>query len=137
MNNAVSRFKFKLIITLLFSNGNGQQRIDDNKKCRQIAGNFDCHADVAVRRGAHRPMEHIQGSGLHWKPLDAAMGECMCCIGIAPAAAMVDEFVENTQNTDKTQLLASNYGTFRSPVVNENCNPNTDPLLSSSMQQAV
>jgi hypothetical protein len=29
------------------------------------------------------------------------LGECLCCIGIAPTAAMVDEFVENTQNTNK------------------------------------
>jgi hypothetical protein len=29
-----------------------------------------------------------------------------------PAAAMVNKFVETTQNTYKTQLLASNYGTF-------------------------
>jgi len=28
---------------------------------------------------------------------------------IIPVAAMVDEFVETTQNTNKTQLLASNY----------------------------
>ncbi len=32
---------------------------------------------------------------------------------------MVNEFVEITQNTNKTQLLASNYGTFRSLVVCE------------------
>jgi hypothetical protein len=31
---------------------------------------------------------------------------------IAPAASMVDGFVETTQNTNKTQQLASNYGTF-------------------------
>jgi hypothetical protein len=31
---------------------------------------------------------------------------------IAPVAAMVDKFVETTQHTNKTQLLASNYGTF-------------------------
>jgi hypothetical protein len=37
-------------------------------------------------------------------------GECLR--HIAPAATMVDEFVETTQNTNKTQLLASNYGTF-------------------------
>jgi hypothetical protein len=50
---------------------------------------------------------------------------------------MVKEFKSNTQNTNKTQLLASNYGTFRSLVVCENFNPKTDPLLSSSMQQAL
>ena len=47
---------------------------------------------------------------------------------------MVDKFVENTQNTNKTQMLASNYCTFRSLVVCENFNPKTDPLRSSSMQ---
>jgi hypothetical protein len=31
-------------------------KINDNKKCRQIAGNFDCHADKAVQGGAHRPI---------------------------------------------------------------------------------
>jgi hypothetical protein len=46
---------------MLFSYGSGQPRIDKNKKCRQIDGNFVCHADAAVQRGAHRPMEHIRG----------------------------------------------------------------------------
>jgi hypothetical protein len=31
-----------------------------------------------------------------------------CLRRITPAAAMVNEFVETTQNTNKTQLLASN-----------------------------
>jgi hypothetical protein len=36
-----------------------------------------------------------------------------CLRFIAPTAAMVDGFVETTQNTtNKTQLLPSNYGTF-------------------------
>jgi len=48
---------------MLLSYGYGQQRIGDNKKCRQIAGNFDCHTDVAVRRGAYHPIQHIQGRG--------------------------------------------------------------------------
>jgi hypothetical protein len=37
-------------------------KIDDNKKCRQINDNFDGHGDAAVRRKAHHPMEHIQAS---------------------------------------------------------------------------
>jgi hypothetical protein len=37
-------------------------------------------------------------------------GECLR--HIAPAAAMVNKSVETTQNTIKTQLLASSYGTF-------------------------
>ena len=65
-----------------------KQRIDDIRKCRQIAGDFDCHADAAVRRGADRPMEHIQGfTRSHWMP---PSGECLR--RIAPTAAMVDEF---------------------------------------------
>jgi hypothetical protein len=90
---------------MLFSYGCGQQWIVDNEECRWIAGDFDCHADAVVRRGAHRPMEHVQGfTGSHWMlPSD----KCLC--HIAPAAAMVNEFVETTQNTNKTQLLASNY----------------------------
>ena len=93
---------------MLFSYGYGQQQIGDNKKCRQIAGNFDCHCNAAVQRGAHRPIEHIQGfTGNHCM---LPSGKCLC--RIAPAAVMVDEFVETTQNTNKTQLLPSNYGTF-------------------------
>jgi hypothetical protein len=46
---------------MLFSYGSGRQRINDNKKCKGIDGNLDCHADVAVQRGAHCPMEHIRG----------------------------------------------------------------------------
>jgi hypothetical protein len=48
--------------------------------------------------------------GLHLKPLDAASVECLRRIALA--AAMVNELEQNTQNTNKTQLLASNYGTF-------------------------
>jgi hypothetical protein len=35
-----------------------------------------------------------------------------CLRRIAPVAVMVNKFVETTQNTNKTQLVASNYGTF-------------------------
>jgi len=65
--------------------------------------------DAAVRCGAHRPMEHIPSftQNQHWMP---PSGECLS--RIAPAAAMVNEFVETTQNTNKTKLLASDYRTF-------------------------
>ena len=88
---------------MLFSYGSGQQRINDNEKCRQIARDFDCHADAAVRRGAHRPMEHIRGfTQSHWMQ---PSGECLRRIALA--AAMVDEFVETTQNTNKNLFLAN------------------------------
>jgi hypothetical protein len=115
---------------MLFSYGSGRQRIEDNKKCRQIDGNFDCHGNAAVRRGAHRPMEHIQGfTRSHWMPPSV---ECLRRITPTATAAMIKKLESNTENTNKTQLLASN-GTFRSLVVCENFNPKTDPLLSSSM----
>jgi hypothetical protein len=65
----------------------------------------------------------------HWVSACAALSR-------QQAAGMVDEFVENTQNTNKTQLLASNFGTFRSLVVHENFNLKRNPLISSLMQQA-
>ena len=104
MNNYKSQFWFKLIFTMLFSYGNGQQQINNNEKCGQIAGDFDCHADAVVWRGAHCPMEHIQGfTGSHWMlPLVEWLRS------IAPAAAMVNKFEWNTQNTNKTQLKTSN-----------------------------
>ena len=73
---------------MLFSYGSGQQWIGNNKKCRQIAGDFVCHADAAVRRGADHLMDHIQGfTQSHWMP---PSGECSHCIALA--AAMVDNF---------------------------------------------
>ncbi len=108
---------------MFFSYGCGQQWIDDNEKCRWIAGDFDCHSDAAVQRGAHLPMEHVQGfTGSHWMP---PLGKCLRCI--TPAAAMVNKFVETTQNTNKTQLLASNYSTFRALVISENFIPQNGP----------
>ncbi len=50
-----------------------------------------------------------------------------CLRRIAPAAAMVNEFVETTQNTNKTQLLASNYSTFWALVISENFIPQNRP----------
>jgi hypothetical protein len=68
-------------------------------------------------------IEHAQGfTGSHWMP---PSGKCLC--PIAPVAAMVNKFVETTQNTIKTQLLASNYGTFRLLVVCEYFIPQNKP----------
>ena len=93
---------------MLFSYGYGQQQIGNNKKCRQIAGDFDCHTDEAVQRGALRLIEHVQVfTCSHWMQPSSK-----CLRRIAPASAMVNRFVETTLNTTKTQLLPSNYGTF-------------------------
>jgi hypothetical protein len=119
---------------MLFSyDGTGRLRIDGNKNCRRIDDNFVCYGNAAVRREAHRPMEHIQGfTRSHWMP---PLGECLRRIALA--AAMVEEFESNAQNTNKTQLLASNYGTFQSLVVCKNFNPKTDPLLSTQLIDAM
>jgi hypothetical protein len=68
-------------------------------------------------------MEHIPGfARSHWKsPSD----KCLHCI--TPAAAMVDEYIENTQNTNKKLFLASDYGTNQSLVVYENFIPPKGP----------
>ena len=108
---------------MLFCYGYGQQQIGDNKKCRRIAGDFDCHADAAVQHGSHHPLEHVHGfTRSHRMPPSVE-----CLRRIAPAAAMVNEFVETTPNTNKTQYLASNYGTFRVLVNSENFIPQNGP----------
>jgi hypothetical protein len=85
----------------------GDKKIKDNTNFRQIAGNSKSHVDAAVRHRAHCSMEHIQGyTRSHWM---LPSGKCLRRIALPDA--MVDEFVENTHNTTKTQLLASNYGT--------------------------
>ncbi len=108
---------------MLFSYGSGRKRIDGNKKCRRIDGNFYCHGDAAARREAHRLIEHVQGfTRSHWMP-----SLVKCLHHIAQAAAMVNEFIETTQNTNKTQLLASNNGTFRALINSENFIPQNRP----------
>ncbi len=85
----------------------GDNRNDNNEKCRESAGDFDHHADAAVQCGAHHPMEHIPGfTRSHWM---LPLGKCLR--RIAPAAATVNEYIENTQNTNKKLFLASNCST--------------------------
>jgi hypothetical protein len=96
-----------MTITWALSTVVGDNGIKDNKKCRESAGEFDHHADVAERCGVHCLMKHIPGfTKSHWMP---PSGKCLRCI--APAAIMVDEYIENTQNTNKKLFLASDYST--------------------------
>jgi hypothetical protein len=123
MNILVTCIFFILTITWSLAYGRGQQRNRRDKKCRQIDDNFDGYGNAAVRRGAHHPMKHIRGfTRSHWMPTS---GKCLR--RIARAAAMVNEFVETTQNTNKTQLLASNYSTFRALNNSENFIPQNGP----------
>ena len=123
MNLLVTGIYFLLTITWSLAYCCGKQWNRRDRKCRQINDDFGGHGDAAVRRDAHRPMEHIQGfNRSHWMPPSTK-----CSHHIAPAAAMVKEFEWNTQNTNETQLLASNYGTFWSLVVCENFIPQNRP----------
>jgi len=111
----------------------GNNEINKDKKFRQIAGNFDCHTDAAIRCGVHWPMEHIHGfTRSHSMP---PLVKCLLR-HIALAAAMVIDFEWNTHKTNKTQHLAIKYCTNWSLLVYENFIPEMDPLPSSSMQQA-
>jgi hypothetical protein len=72
---------------MLFIYGSEQQRIDNNKKCRQIAGNFD--AMVMQRYNA--------GCIAQWSTSRASLEATGCrhrssACAVLPAAAMVDEF---------------------------------------------
>jgi hypothetical protein len=63
-------------------------KINNDKNERQIAGNFDCHADAVVRCRVHCLMEHIQGfPRSHWMP---PLGKWLCHIALA--ATMVEDF---------------------------------------------
>jgi len=109
---------------MLFSYGYGHQQFGNNKTCRRIPGYFNCWMDAAVQHGSHHPLEHVhEFTRSHWIP---PSGECLR--RIAPAAVIVDKFVETTQNTNKIQLLPSNYGTFWALVVCENFVPQNGPF---------
>jgi hypothetical protein len=79
-------------------------KINDDKKCMQISGDFDCHANAVVQCGAYCPMEHIQGFSIsHWMP---PLGKCLCRINLA--AAMVDNFGCKKKSLTKHNFLLTN-----------------------------
>ena len=88
----------------------------------------------STTRGASPDGAH---PGLHLKPLDAAIGRVPA--PYCPGGRHGRRFRKNTQNTNKTQLLASNYSTFRASCLWEFCNTKDerDPLLTSSMRHAL
>jgi hypothetical protein len=76
----------------------GDGEIDDDEKCRQIAGNFHCLGNAAVRRYDHQLMEHIEGyTESHWMPQS---GECLRCI-IAQRPPWSSKLVEKTKTLTK------------------------------------
>jgi hypothetical protein len=80
--------------------------IDDNKNCRQIPGEFDGHADVAVQCGTHCLIEHISGfTRSHWM---LPSGECLH--PIAPAADKVIDFGCKHKSQTNTTFSYQSYG---------------------------
>jgi hypothetical protein len=77
-----------LTIILSFAADATKNKTNDNNKCREIAGNFDRHADAAVQCGGHRPVEHIQGFTRSYSMLP--LGNCRHLI--TQAATMVNNF---------------------------------------------
>jgi hypothetical protein len=70
-----------MTITWLLAMLMGDNKINDEKKCRKIAGNFDHHGDVMVQSRVHHPIEHINGfTRSHWIP---PSGECLPHITLA------------------------------------------------------
>jgi hypothetical protein len=64
---------------------------------------------------AMRMRRYDAGRITRWSTSRASLEATGCrhqASACATTAAMVDKFVETTQNTNKTQLLASNYGAF-------------------------
>ena len=105
-------------ITMLFSYVSGQQWIDSNKTCRRIAGNLDCHGNAAIRQGCitqwGASRASLEATGCHH-----LLSACAVTVGSRHGRRIQ----MNTQNTNKTKLLASNFGTFRLLVVCENLTP--------------
>jgi hypothetical protein len=85
------------------------------------AGKLLAVSMAAMQR--HCLMEHIQGyTGSHCM---VPLGKCPCYIALA--ATMVIKIGGKHKNTNKTQLLASNFGTHQSLVVYENFIPPNGP----------
>ena len=99
MNILVTRIYCILIISWSLGYSCGQQQNRRDKKCRQIDDNFDNHADVVVRCGVLRSINHNQGFTRNQWMLP--LGKCSHCI--AAAAAMVDDF------SRKHKTLTKNY----------------------------
>ena len=69
---------------------------------------------------AMRVRRYDAGRIARWITFRALLEATGCSHRIAPAAAMIDEFVETTQNTNKKLFLASQPTLDRSLVVCEN-----------------
>jgi hypothetical protein len=51
-----------MTVTWLLATVMGNNKINNAKRCRNIAGNFDHHGDALVQSRAHCPVKHIKAS---------------------------------------------------------------------------
>jgi hypothetical protein len=93
MNNYVTHFNIIMTVTCLLATVMDSNKIDDAKRCRKTAGDFDHHGDASMQSGVHCPMKHIKGfTRSHWMP---PLGKCLRPNALA--AALVAILVENTK----------------------------------------
>ena len=125
MNKSASQFQFKLIITMLFSYGRGQQRINDDEKCRQIARDFDCHGDIAQCSTSRASLEATR----------CRHRQSACSVSPWQLPwSMNSNKTHKTQTKHNFQLATTVH--FDRQLFMRISGPKTDPLFSSSMQQA-
>jgi hypothetical protein len=83
-------------MTRSFATVVGMIENNNDEKFRQIAGHFDHHADAVVQELGELPdRAHFRlHRTFHWMP---PPGQCLGCI--APAAAMDDDLLQNTKQS--------------------------------------
>jgi hypothetical protein len=93
-NNYVTHFYITMAITWSLATIMGDNKINNARRCRKIAGNFNHHGDALVKSGEHCIMKHIKGfTRSQWMP---PSGKCLRRIALA--ATMVAILVENTKH---------------------------------------
>jgi hypothetical protein len=89
-----------MTVTWLLATVMGNNKIDNSKRCRKIAGNFDHHGDESVQSGVHRPIKHIKGfTRNHWMPPSGSF------CAVLPWRPPWSQFWWKTQNTNKNGIV--------------------------------
>ncbi len=88
-----------------------QTLFHENHYRQRIANGHSCMVRVHTKP-AYQMMTPDTETHTHTHTHTHMPSSGKCLRRIAPATIMVDEFVETTLNTNKMQILPSNYGTF-------------------------
>ena len=108
-------FSLKYFLLCYYTNVMGDNKIGDDKNEGDLLAILIA---MGMQRYDVRRIAWWSTSGM------PPFSKCLRCVALV--AAMVNKFVETTQNTNKTQLLASKYGTFWSLAVCENFIPQNE-----------